>query len=192
MSHSTEPHDLEEVLLPIESIRLPALEIRHFISPAKIEQLAQSLQTIGQLHRIGVRPIPGDGYELIYGERRLRAARMLGWQTIRATVFAAIHDDKLALAIHAAENLHTVKLHPLETITILREFKSAGFGDQALARILSQPCTWLQNHLAIMRDPLARAIAETAPLLDAATVKNFMALAPQVRGMLLETAQETP
>jgi len=190
MSHSPEPTDLEEATLPIASIRLPPLEIRRHIDLAGIEQLAQSLQNVSQLHRIGVRPIPG-GYELIYGERRLRAARMLGWQEIRGTIFHGIRNDKLALAIHAAENLHTVKLRPIETITILREFKSAGFDDQALVRILSQPSAWLQNHLAVMRDPLARAIAETAPLLDAATLKNFMTLAPAVRNLLLETAQET-
>jgi ParB family chromosome partitioning protein len=178
----------EETTLPIHSIWLPTMEIRQYIDPARLNNLAQSLKTVGQLHRIGVRPLNHGAYELVYGERRLRAAILLGWKKIEAKVFHGIDNPRLLLAILAAENLHTEKFRAIENIALIGEFKSAGFSDDRIAAILSQPDAWVQDHLFVMRDPVARAIAETDVLLDARNLKNFMALPPAVRNTLLEAA----
>jgi ParB family chromosome partitioning protein len=180
--------ELEELTLSIKSIEFPELEIRRSFDPARIDELAQSLKTLGQLHRIGVRPIKPDTYELIYGERRLRAATLLGRKTIQATVFNTIKDSKAALAIAAAENLHTQTLRTIEHIAIIREFQGAGLSHKAIAEILAQSQEWMQDHLFVMRDLIARRIAELGALPDAHTLKNFMALPPSIRNLLLETA----
>jgi ParB family chromosome partitioning protein len=181
-------HEPEDASLPIQSIWLPAVEIRQNLNPARINELAQSFEHVGQLHRIGVRPINHDAYELIYGERRLLAATLLGWQTIEAKVFHHVNSPQLLLAILAAENLHTRTFRAIENITLIGEFKSAGYSDQDIARLLSRPDAWVQDHLHVMRDPIARSIAETGALLDVTSLKNFMAFPPSVRNMLLETA----
>jgi ParB family chromosome partitioning protein len=178
----------QEATLPIHSIGLPGMEIRRHIDPAQLNDLAQSLQNVGQLHRIGVRPVGRGACDLIDGERRLRAAMLLGWKSIEAKVFYRVNDARLVLAIRAAENLHARPLRAIEAIAILAEFKSAGFSDKDMARILSRPDAWVQDHLFVMRDPVIRAIAETGVLLDARGLKHFMALPPSVRAMLLETA----
>ncbi|MDR2990704.1 MAG: ParB/RepB/Spo0J family partition protein [Burkholderiaceae bacterium] len=191
MFRSADPNvdkELEELTLPIKFIEFPKLEIRRCLDLASINELAQSLKHIGQLHRIGVRPIKPDTYELIYGERRLRAAILLGCKTIQATAFNHIKDGKAALTIAAAENLHTQKLKTIEHIAIIREFKSAGLDDKAIAAVLAQSDTWVQEHLFVMRDLIARRIAELGTLSDAHTLKNFMALPPSIRNLLLEAA----
>jgi ParB family chromosome partitioning protein len=189
MPDATDPKvESEDASLPVQSIWLPAVEIRRHIDPARISELAQSLQHVGQLHRIGVRPINRGAYELIYGERRLRAAIQLGWKKIEAKVFRHVNSPQLLLAILAAENLHTQTFRAIENITLVGEFKSTGYSDQDIARLLSRPDTWVQDHLHVMRDPIARSIAETGALLDAPSLKNFMAFPPSVRAMLLQTA----
>jgi ParB family chromosome partitioning protein len=178
----------EEASLPISSLWLPVMEVRRHIDSARLNNLAQSLKTVGQLHRIGVRPMNHGAYELIYGERRVRAAILLGWKKIEAKVFHRIDDPNLLLAILAAENLHTEKFRAIENISLIGEFKSAGFSDDRIAAILSQPDAWVQDHLHVMNDPVARAVAEAGVLLDASNLKNFMALPPSVRNALLEAA----
>ncbi|MDR0275534.1 MAG: ParB/RepB/Spo0J family partition protein [Burkholderiaceae bacterium] len=183
-----EPKELEELNLPIKAIWLPALEIRRSVDLARINELAESMKNIGQLHRIGVRPIKKDLYELIYGERRLRAAMVLNWEKIQTTVFYNISSNDVALAVMAAENVHTEKFRAIENIAIISELKGFGFNDQAIARILSQPDDWVRNHLCVMRDSVARHIAETGTLLNARDLKNFMAFPAAIRSTLLEAA----
>jgi ParB family chromosome partitioning protein len=75
--------------------------------------LEASLRTNGLLQPITVRPAPGGrGYELIAGERRLRAASQLGWQEIPALVREL--DDRALLTLALVENLQRADLNPLE------------------------------------------------------------------------------
>ena len=181
--------ETEELSLPLASIRLPALEIRGAIDLKKINELAQSMKSVGQLHRIGVMPMKNaDGCVLIYGERRLRAAMQLGWKKIEAKVFFKIKNPMHALAIAAAENTHNQSLRTIENITIISELKNSGFDDKAIAKILGQSDEWVKNHLFVMRDSVARRIAETGALLNEKYLNNFMLLPTVIRNMLLESA----
>lgn len=78
-----------------------------------IEDLAESLKKHGQLHNVVVRPIEGtDEYEIISGERRHRAATMLGWKTLAAKVVNVDDIDSEMMLIVA--NLDTRELNDIE------------------------------------------------------------------------------
>ncbi len=79
-----------------------------------IEALAASIKEMGVLQPLIVRPLGDDeGYELIAGERRWRAARMAGLEAVPVLVQDDVN-DRLSLEQAVVENLHRVDLHPLE------------------------------------------------------------------------------
>src|SRR3989441_12965677 len=74
------------VELAIADIRPNPFQPRQDVDPAALEELKASIRQAGLLQPVVVRPIPGGdgGYELIAGERRLRACQALGWERIPA------------------------------------------------------------------------------------------------------------
>src|SRR5262245_14429969 len=72
-------------MLPMGSIRPNPYQPRHVFDETALEELKESLRTSGLLQPIVVRPA-NDGYELIAGERRWRAAERPGWREIGAVV----------------------------------------------------------------------------------------------------------
>lgn len=84
---------------------------RHNFDDAEIASLAESLKEHDILQPIVVRQI-GDRFQLISGERRLRAAGIAGWESIPALVREA--DDRLVAELAIVENLQRQDLNPLE------------------------------------------------------------------------------
>lgn len=86
---------------------------RASFDPDELEGLATSIRDVGLLQPIVVRPAAEtDGFELIAGERRLRAAKLAGLTTIPAIVRHS--DDDALLKESLIENIHRVELNPLE------------------------------------------------------------------------------
>ncbi|HEX6251040.1 MAG TPA: ParB/RepB/Spo0J family partition protein [Gemmatimonadaceae bacterium] len=99
--------------LPIAEITPNPLQPRREFKPEELEELRESLKASGLLQPITVRPHPtGEGYQLIAGERRWRAAQSLGWDRISAVVRQA--DDSTLLALALVENLQRSDLNPME------------------------------------------------------------------------------
>jgi ParB/RepB/Spo0J family partition protein len=113
------------VQLPINQIHEPegGRAVRQHYDAQALEDLAVSLGLHGLLHPIGVRPLAAERYEVIYGTRRLRAARLAGWTTIAATLrvdlgHAAEMDTSFVLGL--AENLQRAQLGGAELAAALR------------------------------------------------------------------------
>jgi ParB family chromosome partitioning protein len=83
----------------------------HFDEEALVS-LTDSIRELGVLQPVLVRPVGGDRYELIAGERRWRAAKRAGLQTVPAVVRKL--DDTASLEQALVENLHREDLHPME------------------------------------------------------------------------------
>jgi len=99
--------------LPIADIRPNPYQPRKEFRPEELEELQSSLRASGLLQPITVRKArSGRGYELIAGERRLRAASALGWSEIPAVVKEI--DDSTLLTLALVENLQRADLNPLE------------------------------------------------------------------------------
>ena len=98
--------------LPISSIEPNRYQPRDYFDEEALGSLADSIRQVGVLQPVLVRPTGEGTYELIAGERRWRAARRVGLQTIPALVRET--DDSTALEHALVENLHRDNLNPLE------------------------------------------------------------------------------
>ncbi len=107
--HAPSAGGLQE--LTVASIRPNPYQPRDQFDEETLGSLADSIREVGMLQPVLVRPA-GDGYELIAGERRWRAARRVGLQTIPALVRET--DDNTSLEQALVENLQREELNPLE------------------------------------------------------------------------------
>ena len=99
--------------IPIARIRPNPYQPRKEFNEEELRELQASLRTNGLLNPISVRPASvGEGFELIAGERRLRAAAALGWPEISAIVKEI--DDQTLLTLALVENLQRADLNPME------------------------------------------------------------------------------
>jgi ParB family chromosome partitioning protein len=90
------PPEQSTATVGIDLIRLPVTQPRRYFDPEKLAQLVQSVKEHGILEPLLVRPVDG-GYELVAGERRLRAAREVGLTEV--PIVAHSLDDKQALQV---------------------------------------------------------------------------------------------
>jgi ParB family chromosome partitioning protein len=105
--------------------------------------LSESIKARGVLQPIVVRPLPGGEYELIAGERRLRAAQMAGLETIPAIVRDAGDEERLELAL--IENVARQDLNPVEE---------------------ARACATLVEDLGVTKEELARRLGRSRPRLS--------------------------
>ncbi len=97
--------------IPLAEIRPNHYQPRKEFSAEELKELADSIRTAGLLQPIAVR-IANGSYELVAGERRLRAVKSLGWPTIPAIVRE--YDDRAMLTLALIENLQRADLNPIE------------------------------------------------------------------------------
>jgi ParB family chromosome partitioning protein len=108
---SADANELQHVA--VKEVSPNPTQPRKEFDPAELAELAASLKETGLLQPITVRRAPtGRGYELIAGERRLRAATQLGWSEIPALVRDV--DDRTLLTLALVENLQRTDLNPIE------------------------------------------------------------------------------
>ena len=113
VSRERERPDVEELReLPIELIAPNPRQPRRRFDEESLQALAGSLRERGMLQPVLVHPLAGGTYELIAGERRWRAARMAGLQTIPAMVRSGEDAESLELAL--IENMAREDLSPIE------------------------------------------------------------------------------
>jgi hypothetical protein len=109
------------VTLPLELIALPPHErrIREVRADADLDTLVESLREHGLLQPVGIRPLADGRFELVYGARRVAAARRLGWTTIQACLHLDLSEAP-ALVASWAENWHRKNLNARERVAALR------------------------------------------------------------------------
>ena len=98
--------------LPIMDIARSPYQPRRDFREEELNELAESLKNNGLVQPPTVRKNADGKYELIAGERRLRAAQIAGWTKIRVTLIEA--DDLTAAAMTTTENLQREDLNPIE------------------------------------------------------------------------------
>ncbi|HEX2718416.1 MAG TPA: ParB/RepB/Spo0J family partition protein [Gemmatimonadaceae bacterium] len=147
--------------IPLASIRPNRYQPRREFGPSELAELQASMKASGLLQPVTVRPV-GDRFELIAGERRLRAAAGLGWEKIPAVVKAI--DDKTALTLALIENLQRADLNPLEEAEgyqrLIEEFELT---QQQVAEVVGKDRSTVANILRILALPASvkRMVAES-------------------------------
>jgi len=111
-SHSQSKAVAADRHIPVTAIQISPHQPRQYIEPKKLEQLIASVRVHGILENLIVRPHLQGGYELVAGERRLRAATAAGLQTVPVTIRELTDEQALSLAL--IENLQRVDLNPIE------------------------------------------------------------------------------
>lgn len=106
-------------MLPLSKISLPNRQPRRYFDSQKMAQLVQSIKEHGILEPLLVRPLDSGEYELVAGERRLRAAQDLNLDEV--PVISRTFTDKEALQVCLMENLQREDLNPVEETTAVLE-----------------------------------------------------------------------
>jgi ParB family transcriptional regulator, chromosome partitioning protein len=139
------------VQLPLDQIRPNPYQPRREFNEDALAELAASLGASGLLQPIVVRPVDG-GYQLIVGERRLRAADRLGWREIGAVVRQV--DDRTLLTLALVENLQRDQLTAIEEADgYLRLIEEFGVSQSALAEIVGRSRPAVSNALRLLKLP---------------------------------------
>jgi ParB family chromosome partitioning protein len=137
--------------LPVSAIRPNSRQPRTNFPEAGIRELAASIKEVGILQPLVVRPTPG-GFELIAGERRLRAAKEADLERVPVLIRQAGEDESMELAL--VENLQRENLSPLETAAAYQAIID-GFGltRERLARRLGKSRAAVTNTLRLVHLP---------------------------------------
>ncbi len=139
--------------LPVDRIVPGKHQPRARFDEEKLRQLAESMQNLGVAQPVVVRPRNG-GYELIVGERRWRAAQMLGMETIPAIVRDL--PDAQALELSLIENLQREDLNPIEEATAYQRFvNELALTQEQIAARMGKDRSTVANSLRLLRLPEA-------------------------------------
>jgi ParB family transcriptional regulator, chromosome partitioning protein len=150
---------LEEI--PISAIRPNRFQPREYFDEEALGALADSIREVGVLQPVLVRPAgdpstdgADDEYELIAGERRWRAARRVGLQTIPALIRET--DDAAALEHALVENLHRDNLNPLEEAAAYQQLiEDFGLTHDDVAARVGRSRASISNTLRLLQLPPA-------------------------------------
>ena len=139
--------------IPISQIGRNPFQPRKEFRVEDLAELQESLSASGLLQPITVRRRPGkDGFELIAGERRLRAAAKLGWREIPAIIKEI--DDKALLSLALIENLQRSDLNPVEEGEgYYRLSHDFGMTQQQIAETVGKDRTTIANMLRVLQLP---------------------------------------
>jgi ParB family chromosome partitioning protein len=161
---SGEQRDVELRDLPIELLERGRYQPRTHMNKAALEELAQSIKAQGVLQPVVVRPLTGESYEIIAGERRWRAAQLAGLESV-PVVIRSIPDDA-ALAIALIENIQRENLNPVEEANGLqRLLDEFGLTHQQVADTIGRSRTAVTNLLRLLTlNPLSKKLLEEEKL----------------------------
>jgi ParB family chromosome partitioning protein len=139
-------------VIPVDRIESNPQQPRMVFDPAALQELAASIREHGVLQPILVRPLGENRYQLVAGERRWRASKEAGLQTVPALVEEL--DDDTALEIAIIENLQREDLSPLEEATMYdRMVSEHGYSIRKLADKLGKDKGYVENRLRLADAP---------------------------------------
>jgi len=154
---------------------------REVFDDEELANLAASIASVGLLQPIVVRAA-AQGFQLVAGERRLRAARLAGLDTIPAVVRGTDDDELLTEAL--VENIHRVQLNPIEEASAYAQLlDDFGISKQQLARRLGRSRPTISNLLRLLTLPEQIQVRVAAGVLSAGHAKAVLAL-PTEAGQL--------
>ena len=143
------PRKQQVLQLPVDAIRPNPYQPRRVFDPAALEELAESIRRCGILQPLTVRRTE-DGWELVAGERRLRAARLAGLPTVPCLERRADEGDSALLAL--VENLQRQDLHFFEEAAAIAAFlQETGLTQEEMAGRLGKSPSAVANKLRLLR-----------------------------------------
>ena len=145
--------------LPVDLVQRGRYQPRRDFNPEALEELANSIRTQGLMQPIVVRPVGGERYEIIAGERRWRAAQMAGLGEIAVIVRDV--PDEAAIAMALIENIQREDLNAIEEAVALQR---------------------LQQEVGLTHEQIAEAVGKSRTTVT--NIMRLLGLAPEVRDHL--------
>ena len=139
--------------VPVEAIQPNPLQPRRSFDEESLEGLSDSIKELGVLQPVLVRELD-DGYELIAGERRLRAAKRAGLRSVPVVIRTA--DDVSSLEQALVENLHRQDLNPLEEAAAYQQLiEDFSYTQEQVAQRVGRSRSAVTNLLRLFQLPPA-------------------------------------
>tara|TARA_B100000609_G_scaffold197123_1_gene193939 strand:- start:4177 stop:5193 length:1017 start_codon:yes stop_codon:yes gene_type:complete len=139
--------------IPIERLHANPFQPRKSFDDGALEDLSSSIKQHGFFGNLVVRPFPKKrgAFQIAYGERRLRAAKLSGLEAIPCEIKRGLNDqDMLEFAL--VENAQREDLNPAEEIEAINALKeSTGLSHKELAKRLGKSKTWIVERLRIKK-----------------------------------------
>lgn len=179
----------------LDSLVPYARQARTEFDAESLGELASSIKEIGVVEPLLVRPMGGGQYEIVAGERRMRAARIAG--LVEVPVLVRPMDDATADKVHLAENIHRENLSTLDLAQrVQRDLDEAGGDLAAVAAKYSKGKPWVSKLSAIAQggDSMAELVSDgvTADRAVLAAVSSLERKAPEQAKVLSEQLKAAP
>lgn len=143
--------DLKIENIKVDKIRPNPYQPRKSFNQAALEELAGSIKNHGLMQPITVREI-GDSYQLIAGERRLKASKLIGLEEIPAVIIEVSNQDSAVLAL--IENLQREDLNFIEESQAYYDImQDYGYTQQQLAKSIGKNQSTVANKLRLLKLP---------------------------------------
>lgn len=161
--------------LPVDAIRPNPKQPRQVFDEDQLDELTSSIREVGVLQPVVVRQLGTSSWELIMGERRLRAATAAGLTTVPAIVRGTEDDALLRDAL--LENLHRANLNPLEEAAAYQQLLDDFHCTQdELARRIKRSRPQISNTLRLLKLPSSVQTKVAAGVLSAGHARALLAL----------------
>ncbi len=145
------PHtDERPAEIPVDMIDANPEQPRRHFEAAELESLSDSIRMHGVLQPVVVRR-SGNRYELVVGERRWRASRAAGRETIPAVIAEVDSEDRLEIAL--VENVQRHDLNPMELAHAFSALADTGMTQEEIGNRVSLDRSTVANHLRLLELP---------------------------------------
>jgi len=171
----------------VEAIVANAEQPRRHFDEEALNELAQSIKQYGILQPLIARPANGNGYMLIAGERRLRAAKIAGLTSVPVIIRSPKEHEQLEIAL--VENVQRVDLSPLEqAASIERLHQQFNLSLSEIARRLGKATSTVNNIVRLLQLPRAAIAALQEQKITEGHARSILALkdTPERQTELLE------
>ncbi len=140
-------------MLPIEQIEFFRDQPRSEFDEEALQELSESIRVHGLIQPITVRRLSPHEYQLISGERRLRASKMVGLEEVPAYIRVANDQEMLEMAL--VENIQREDLNAIEVaLTYQRLLEECELKHEELANRVGKSRTTITNHLGLLKLPI--------------------------------------
>ncbi len=184
------PAEIAESILkvPVALIQPARHQARKTFEPTSIERLAESMKQEGLVQPITLRQVAGESsaYELISGERRLRAAKLLGWEYILARILQPASEEE-ATAKGLVENLQREDLDALEEaegFSALNKEDPAFWTHDKIAKVTGKGRTYVTQSLGLLSLPESVKAYVRRRTLSRSHALEILPLQPEVQERL--------
>ncbi|GAA4591593.1 ParB/RepB/Spo0J family partition protein [Planotetraspora phitsanulokensis] len=161
--------------IPVASISPNPRQPREVFDDERLEELSASIKEVGLLQPVVVRAMGGGEFELIMGERRWRASKLAGFETIPAIVRSTQDDEMLREAL--IENLQREQLNSLEEAAAYQQLlDDFGATHEVLARKVGRSRSHITNTLRLLNLPPNVQVRLAAGVISAGHARALLSL----------------